>query len=133
MTNQRNFIVFAYYYLPVILWMGLIFYLSSIPGLRSGSESISIEIFLRKSAHTLEYFILVFLFWRIFHFCWNFSFFKASVFSLIFCFLYAISDEIHQFFIQDRAGRALDVLIDMMGGLLGALFSIPISKIKKNK
>jgi len=56
MNKERKFwMIFAGYYLPVLLWMGLIFYFSSIPGLRSGTSSIAIELFLRKSAHIFEY------------------------------------------------------------------------------
>jgi VanZ family protein len=134
MTEQReHLVVFSHYYLPVILWMGLIFYLSSVPGLSSGVSSISVEIFLRKSAHTFEYFILTFLFWRIFYSHLKFSLLKSSILSFCCCLLFAIGDEIHQFFVQDRAGRSLDVLIDLIGGTFGILFGSLISKIKRNK
>ena len=33
--------------------------------------------------------------------------------------LYAISDELHQLFVSERAGRALDILIDAAGSLTG--------------
>ena len=32
---------------------------------------------------------------------------------------YAITDELHQMFVSDRAARALDVLIDSAGSLTG--------------
>lgn len=35
------------------------------------------------------------------------------------CLVYAISDEIHQCFVPDRACRALDVCIDTLGGITG--------------
>ena len=51
-------------------------------------------------------------------------------------FLYACSDEIHQLFVEGRAGRASDVLIDMLGvaaaALVYLLFAIPIN-LKKEK
>ncbi|MBR5376765.1 MAG: VanZ family protein [Lachnospiraceae bacterium] len=50
-------------------------------------------------------------------------------------FLYACSDEIHQLFVEGRAGRVSDVLIDMMGVVIAALLyliiAIPISLKKQ--
>ena len=46
---------------------------------------------------------------------WQFKIKKQFLFSFIFCFLYAISDEIHQMFILNRSAEVLDVLIDMIG------------------
>lgn len=45
--------------------------------------------------------------------------YKAFFFSLIFCLLYAASDEIHQLFVQGRGAKATDVLIDSIGALIG--------------
>ncbi len=39
--------------------------------------------------------------------------------SLIFCFLYAISDELHQLFVTGRACRLYDIAIDVIGSLAG--------------
>lgn len=46
---------------------------------------------------------------------------KDALFSLIFCLLYAISDEIHQRFVPGRSGQITDVLIDLSGSLVGIL------------
>jgi VanZ family protein len=43
--------------------------------------------------------------------------------------IYAVSDEVHQLFVDGRAGRVLDVLIDFAGSSLGII----ISYIFKNK
>ncbi len=45
--------------------------------------------------------------------------YKAFVFSLIFCILYAITDEIHQLFVPGRGTEVTDVLIDGIGALIG--------------
>ena len=42
---------------------------------------------------------------------------KDAIISLIFCLLYAISDEIHQLFVSGRSGQITDVLIDLSGSL----------------
>jgi len=134
MTRQTGKIrIFVDYYLPVIIWMFLIFYLSSIPGLRSGSSSILVELFLRKSAHLLEYCIFTLLLWRIFYYQLKFSLLKAGLLAIFICFLYSISDEFHQIFVQDRVGQLIDVLIDSIGIIFGFLFGIFISRIKIRK
>lgn len=41
--------------------------------------------------------------------------------AVIFTFLYACTDEIHQIFVPDRTGKISDVIIDTFGGAVGAL------------
>jgi VanZ family protein len=115
----KNFLIF---YFPVLLWMGFIFYLSSIPSLRSGSESILVETILRKIAHLAEYVILTFLIWRLFFVRFKFSLSKSYWLALGISLLYSIGDEIHQSFVDDRAGKVFDVLVDLLGILIGFLF-----------
>lgn len=134
MNKKQNFwMIFAGYYLPVLLWMSLIFYFSSIPGLRSGTSSIAIEIFLRKSAHIFEYLILAILLGRIFNFYWKTQSLKIGIATFLISIFYSISDEVHQFFVDDRSGRVFDVMIDGIGILLGILVLFLISKIKEKK
>lgn len=42
---------------------------------------------------------------------------------MLFCFLYACSDELHQYFVPGRSCQFTDVLIDTGGALTGMLFS----------
>jgi len=106
----------SFYYLPAFIWMGIIFYLSSVPMLRSGTEKIALEIFLRKSAHIFEFMVLAFLFWRIAYKGEGLTQKHSQLFAFILISLYAASDEIHQMFIENRAGKVIDVVIDMLGG-----------------
>lgn len=46
---------------------------------------------------------------------------KSSLWALIFCFLFACSDEFHQLFIDQRAGQFRDVIIDTSGALCAIL------------
>lgn len=39
--------------------------------------------------------------------------------AALFCLLYAVSDEIHQYFVPERAGMWQDVIVDAFGFLLG--------------
>ena len=53
---------------------------------------------------------------------------KRVIISLLFCALYAITDEIHQTFISGRSGEIRDVLIDSLGALTGILLILLMSK-----
>ena len=44
---------------------------------------------------------------------------RMMIYSFLICFLYAISDEIHQLFVNGRSGEIRDILIDSMGSLVG--------------
>ena len=62
--------------------------------------------------------------------------FKCILLSLIICMLVALSDEIHQIFVKDRAFEVKDIFIDASGSLLGIIFASFIYYIKtiiKNK
>ena len=108
------------YYLPLLLWMGVIFYLSSIPGNGyHGARTLWFYIE-RKGAHIFEYFILTLLFIRLLKF-YKIRPGKVMVFSFILSLLYAFSDEFHQLFVFGREGKILDIGIDSLGIVLAAL------------
>ena len=75
--------------------------------------------FIRKSAHFTIYLLL-----GLFSYATLKSYgCKHSIFySILFCFLYACSDEIHQLFVSDRTGRVFDVFIDTLGASVGICF-----------
>lgn len=62
---------------------------------------------------------------------------KKVLISIAFTFLYACSDELHQRFVAGRSGEIRDVLIDILGSLIGIMIVliavIIIQLIKKNK
>jgi VanZ family protein len=95
-------------WLPVVLWAGLIFGLSSIPGLSSGLGTWD-EV-LRKCAHVTEYAILGFLLLRAV---------GRELPALLIGIAYAASDELHQHFVHGRHGSPVDVAIDAVGLVLG--------------
>ncbi len=49
---------------------------------------------------------------------------KDALISLVFCLLYAISDEVHQIFVPGRSGQVTDVLIDLSGSIAGILIVV---------
>ncbi|MCX5694624.1 MAG: VanZ family protein, partial [Candidatus Omnitrophica bacterium] len=99
-------------WLPVIIWATAIFCFSSIPDLKT---SLKYDFFLRKAAHVGEYFILTFLLFRAFTGTFKISGFCFFICPAIFSFLYAVSDEIHQYFVLGRCCSVKDVLIDSIG------------------
>lgn len=75
---------------------------------------------IRKLAHFSVYFVLgmlSFFIMRAFDIERDFLYF-----AILFCFLFAMSDEIHQLFVMGRSGQFKDVLIDTFGSLISILF-----------
>ncbi|MBR3933539.1 MAG: VanZ family protein [Clostridia bacterium] len=58
---------------------------------------------------------------------------KIIILTVVICFLYSLSDEIHQHFVPGRACRALDVLIDTSGSAFFCLIYTLITKIFNKK
>ena len=119
-------IFFAWF--PVFLWMGLIFYLSSLPSLRI-TEGLS-DLILRKLAHITEYAILFFLFWRGLDQSGSFSKKKRLLAAFILTVLYAVTDEYHQTFVSGRSGAVRDVAIDTAGALAGLILGFRFKFLK---
>ena len=103
---------FIILWMPVIIWAGLIFFLSSIPDLKSGLETFW-DTILRKMAHMVEYGIFFLLLSRAMK--------KPLIWPIILSIFYAISDEFHQSFIPGRHMALLDVCFDSTGVLIGYL------------
>ena len=113
------------YWLPVLLWMGVIFVMSSRSNLPSHPNK-TVDFVAKKAGHVTEYGFLAFLLWRAIPSTGSGhrskekgwlalpSFRGAFVLSL----LYAISDEVHQTFVPGRSGRLTDVGFDALGTLL---------------
>lgn len=136
---------FLRYWLPVLLWLALIWSFSSEMGssrrtsrfigpiLRWLHPQISdaaigkVQLVIRKGAHVTEYAVLVLLIWRALRrpvkgdsHPWNWRVAAAAFAIALAC---AVGDEWRQSFVRDRQGQISDVAIDSAGaglGLLGA-------------
>jgi VanZ family protein len=95
-------------WIPVVLWAGLIFALSSIPSLNSGLGTW--DYVLRKCAHMTEYAVLAVLLRRAL---------GRNGTALLLASAYAVTDELHQTFVAGRHGSPIDWVIDTVGALLG--------------
>lgn len=87
-----------------------------------------LSLVVRKTAHFSIYAILGILAMNLV-LSTDKKFFKNTIIALSFCCIYAITDEIHQLFIQGRSGKITDVLIDTAGAFTGILLVILITKI----
>lgn len=135
----------------VIIWMGVIFMFSSDTAKESTKKSDgviikTIEVIfqrklddtekekytkyfivpVRKTAHFFVYFVLGIL---VFNYLSSFALDKKMLLlSILICFLYACSDEVHQLFVPGRSGEIKDVLLDSLGSISGILIYFKIRK-----
>lgn len=113
--------------LPTIIWMSLIFFLSSRENLPDLNKFI---LNFDKIAHFLVYFVLgIFL---QFFFIINFDLKSKQLYYIIVIaigFTFALSDEYHQIFVPNREPDFYDLIFDFLG-IVFSLFFIKI--IKKN-
>ena len=98
---------------PLVLWMALIFVLSSQPRLIEIKNATDEKLFY-KTAHMLAYAGLAWLWWRALaperQVSWP-VFLGAFTLAT----LYGVSDEIHQLFVPGRHGQPADVFFDAAG------------------
>ena len=104
-------------WLPPLALMGVIFALSAQPSLDSGLGAI--DQIGRKLIHFGEYALLCFLWWRALASVTTPR--RAALLAFLITSGYAVTDELHQTFVDGRHGNALDWLIDSAGAGLVAL------------
>lgn len=108
----------AFLWLPVIVWMGVIFGFSfvsrkNMPGLSSYPDLLG---------HALLYAVLGLFVKRALRKGHPFLSPAACItFSVLFCVLYGITDELHQAFVPSRSAELSDLVHDAIGGLIGSL------------
>jgi VanZ family protein len=101
--------------------MLVIFYFSSQQTTGIGTNATD-RFLILKSFHVIEYAALgILLFYG----------FKKYKYAIITAYLYAVSDELHQYFVPGRTSRFRDTMIDLLGISLGLL--ILKLFLKKNK
>jgi VanZ family protein len=91
--------------------MVLIFVLSSLPS--DDSDRTFLQLLVRKALHFSEYALLAALWWRALRTRLDPRPALIAAFSLAAA--YAVTDEIHQTFVDTRVGTPVDVVIDLAG------------------
>lgn len=136
-----------------LLWMIIVFLLSNQIGNDSGATSGRIvklltkvvpflaqytnfvSFFVRKLAHFTLYALGGVLYYNLFK-TYRIKDIKSLAYSEALCTIYAVSDEIHQFFVPGRECHITDIFIDSLGAFTGILFMILVTdliKFKRNK
>jgi VanZ family protein len=141
------------YWLPLLVWMLVIFSASGDPGSFQRSSRIigpfvhwlfphlsdnavhDVVVIVRKGAHVTEYAVLALLLWRALRKppsqsvpSWQWS--EAGL-ALGLAALFAATDEIHQAFVPSRQGSVWDVLLDTTGAALALLCLRAIGRWRK--
>lgn len=103
-----------YYWLPLIAWMGIIFWFSSQPQPFDLPESWQ-ETLVGSGGHILGYAGLGLLWWRALAARRLTSQRRTLALAFLLTVLYAVSDEHHQTSVPGRDGTLVDVFIDAAG------------------
>jgi VanZ family protein len=139
---------FFKYWLPLLIWLGVIFIGSTnvmsseqtsrfiVPfllWLKPGMAPHTIWVILvvmRKCAHVGEYTVLALLLWRALRCGTTLSMGMPALcaVALLGCAVFAASDEFHQTFVKSRTPSVRDVLLDVAGALLGLLIGASFAR-----
>ena len=114
MTAGHSMRRLALFWLPVLVWAGIIFALSATPNLRF-APTADVDFVVRKAGHMAVFGVLAVLLWRALA---SSSVRRAMVWSLVLTVAYAASDEFHQAFTAGRHPSPVDVGIDSVGALI---------------
>ncbi len=114
MRSIRNRV---YYWLPPIVWMACIFYMSSQEKVAISNQVI-VEFVTFKTLHMVEYALLFFLFYRAFNSIKTIKQPIVLFLTLGTSLIYSASDEFHQLFTPTRQGKVRDILFDFVGMLI---------------
>ena len=111
-----------WYWVPVALYAGMIFYLSSQSHPDDDLPSFLFEEISDKVLHAVEYGILSVLCYRAFRWAAGPAIAQqAVVLAIVTASLYGITDEVHQSFVPLRDSSWQDWLADTIGAVIGAL------------
>jgi VanZ family protein len=145
---------FFRYWLPIIIWLALIFIAST--DLMSAEHTfriigaflhwlfptispisiLRVQFFMRKLAHVSEYAVLAALLYRAFvHTALKGRRTLSAGLVLLLCAAYAATDEFHQSFVPSRTASMRDVMIDICGAMLAVIlyWSIATRRIMQSR
>jgi len=112
----------AFRWILVVLWGGIIFYLSSKP-LTDYPQLVPDYV-----AHLFEYSVLALLLWRALHYDRQTSF-SLSILVIALTSFYGLTDETHQIFVPTRTFSPIDLAVDTLAAILITLILLTLSKV----
>jgi len=102
---------------------------NNISNKRKKEMIINTRFIVRKLAHLTIYLCLGILVYLMLS---SYNVKKVVFYSILFCFIYACTDEIHQLFSVGRTARFYDIIIDTIGSTIGCfIIKLIIEKRKK--
>ena len=111
-----------WYWVPVALYAGAIFYLSAQSHPEDQLPSFVLRDVSDKVLHAVEYGILSLLCYRAFRWAAGPAVARqAVVLAIVTASVYGITDEAHQFFVPFRESSWQDWLADTIGAVIGAM------------
>ena len=127
---MRKILTVLYYWLPPLIWMGIIFYMSSQKSIVITTNKAT-DFVTFKTLHIIEYAFLFFLLYRAFQSIKHLQGTLCGIFAFFITIFYSISDELHQLSIPTRQGRLRDVFIDIVGMIIMYVIINKVRLIKK--
>ncbi len=113
---ERNKVLLVY--LPLTVYWIVIFILTSLP-----AESVPEVGIGDKFQHVIAFCVLAILLYLTLIIQNKFPIIKrkSTIYSILILFGYAVLDELHQLFIPGRSGDVIDVVADLIGGIIGLI------------
>lgn len=106
---------------PVRLWLPVVIYCLAIFALSSLEQVPKPQLLSDKWGHLILFAGLGFLFARLVAGMRNVTFLQLLAVTALFCLIYGITDEAHQYFVPGRTSEIGDIVADTIGGFLGVL------------
>ena len=120
--RQDAMIQVLWYWMPVALYAGVIFFLSNQSHPEEHLPSFLLKDVSDKVLHEVEYAVLGGLCYRAFRWGLNSKLAaRALIIAIVTASLYGVTDEVHQLFVPFRESSWLDWLADTIGAVIGAL------------
>ena len=118
--------------IPMLSVMGIIYFLSSVPGERLLLPPI---INIDKVAHMAIYGLLALTVFYAFRGAWFDRMHPRLVplLVILFCTFYGLTDEFHQSFVPNRSADVFDVLADSIGAIIACIIRIVSTHLRKKK
>ncbi len=128
-SNKASPLQLFFRWLPAVIWMGVIFYLSHQPGDRLSSvipwfQAIFPWMNDFNWGHVAAYFVLALCVYTGLGQSW--SGLRGKLLTVLWCAAYGLTDEFHQMFVPGRTPELRDIWNDALGATAAmALISIP--------
>lgn len=132
-NNSSRLWWFAYYWLPLIAWAGVIFALSHTSGatlnttvttVEETSQFIPLALLTQEFTHIVQYGMLAALAYRLLASYQTLPRMWTLGGALIFAVCYGVTDEFHQMFVPGRSATLGDLALDTIGAALGLVGAV---------